>query len=173
MGKPPTFKVKDGPYSISPGPAAYTMRSPVDIVDNMNSFSKYPGEGGKSPQYNEYDLDYRRKSTQMKFATMSNDYFPSMTTNNFLFKESGPRFGSSDRTPLDVREKFNFPGPGTYKVKESIVFPKWVNTKFGSDQRKANFLDTKSRSPGPARYKYKTLIGKEHDLLGFKYHDKE
>ena len=163
MGKPPTFKVKDGPYSITPGPAAYTLRNPIDALDSLNGFTKYPGDNSKSrsPQRTDPYFDFRRKSIQMKFSTMNNDYFPSMTATNFLFKESGPRFGSSGRQPLDVREKFQFPGPGTYKVKEALVFPKCMNTKFGSDQRKANFLDTKSRSPGPARYKYKGLMGRE------------
>lgn len=126
MGKPPAFKVKDGPYSISPGPAAYSMRNPIDIIDTMNSTSKYARDGSKSrsPKHYEYDFDFKRKSNNLNFATMNHDYFPSMTATNFLYKESGPRFGSSDRRPLDVRENFNFPGPGTYKVKEALVFPK-------------------------------------------------
>lgn len=61
----------------------------------------------------------------------------------------------------DIRQKFEYPGPGTYIVKDAQVHPKCKQTKFGSDGRKAKFLDDGSSSPGPARYKQKPMIGKD------------
>ena len=87
MEKPPTFKVKNGPYSITPGPAAYILSNLIDALDSLNGFTKYPGDNSKSksPQWTDPYFDFIRKSIQMKISTMNNDYFPSMTATNFLF----------------------------------------------------------------------------------------
>lgn len=73
----------------------------------------------------------------------------------------------------DIRQKFEYPGPGTYIVKDSLVHPKCKQTKFGSDGRKAKFLDNGSSSPGPARYKQKPMIGKDTMNGDMRYSQKE
>lgn len=105
MGKPPTFKMMDGPYKLSPGPAAYTLRNPIDQFDtsydaldiSKRSFSK-----SKSPVR---DTSFEYKGSY-KFSTLNSNKIPTHTMTNFLFKESGPRFGSSERKELDIKQKF-------------------------------------------------------------------
>lgn len=165
MGKPPSFKVSEGPYHFSPGPAAYSLRQPTDVLDKLYASQNFgrSRSNSKSPKRN---LDksfesYQKGYKYTNLETLKKSFNPSNTQSNFIFKESGPRFGSSSRAPLDVRETIQFPGPGSYFIKDKLLYPKCKDVSFGSNSRAAEFLETGSISPGPARYKQKPLIGKD------------
>jgi hypothetical protein len=164
MGRPPKFISSKGAYNLSPGPAAYPIRQPADVLDTLyaehifgrsKSISKSP-KRRMDQSYESYQKGYGNHN----FATLKNNFNPTSTLSNFIYKESGSRFGSSSRVPLDIRETIPFPGPGTYAIKDKLVYPKCKNVSFGSNSRAAEFLATGSVSPGPARYKQNPLIGK-------------
>ena len=146
MGKPPTFKIKDGPYHFSPGPAAYTLRHPIDRYDTTYEI-----------------MESARRSFNRSLSPRQVDT---------ISKLGGSGFGSSERQPLDVKQKFNVPGPGTYQIKDKLVYPKCQNFKYASGIRKASFLEDLSKSPGPGNYKHKTVLGKDMDLVDYKYFGK-
>lgn len=100
MGKPPTFKVREGPYHFSPGPAAYTLRNPVDAIDALYNSANFgrARSNSKSPKNGDNSFDMYNRTDRFKLATLKNSPIPSMTLTNFLYKESGPRFGSTERT---------------------------------------------------------------------------
>jgi len=170
MGKPPTFNVKNGPYHFSPGPAAYTLRNPVDSIDTV--YNVFNGDRSrsisKSPKRLDGSFDFNNRKTTSKFATLNNGN-GTVTLSNSILRESAAKFGSSERVPLDIKQKFDFPGPGSYSVKDKLVYPKCRDVNFGVGKRGHKFLQTSGYSPGPARYNHKAAIGKDLESVDQKY----
>mmetsp|Transcript_11042 Transcript_11042/g.10958 ORF Transcript_11042/g.10958 Transcript_11042/m.10958 type:complete len:96 (-) Transcript_11042:230-517(-) len=78
----------------------------------------------KSPEKVDSSFEYAMMNRKSGYGQLDSPLRFSETLNTFRFKESGPYFGTSDRKPLDIREKLEFPGPGTYKIKDQLTHPK-------------------------------------------------
>lgn len=48
MGKPPTFKVSNGSYTISPGPGKYNMRKSFENLELSSTKGKFAKLGLRS-----------------------------------------------------------------------------------------------------------------------------
>lgn len=101
MGKPPSFKIMNGAHTISPGPAAYIIRDAIDELGDYNGTGKYSPSRTNGYNNGENSFRARKRSVEMKHTLKAPHYIPSMTTSNFAYKESGPRFGSFERQPLN------------------------------------------------------------------------
>mmetsp|Transcript_21107 Transcript_21107/g.18716 ORF Transcript_21107/g.18716 Transcript_21107/m.18716 type:complete len:196 (+) Transcript_21107:133-720(+) len=165
MGKPPNYKVSQGAYHFSPGPAAY--RTGAQLPINYGSSMNRSLSNSRSPKKTlDSSFDLARANNENRANVES--FNMTHTSTNFGFKESGSQFGSSERKPLNIQEKLDYPGPGSYTIREKIVYPKCKDVSFGIGPRKAKFLQNGSSSPGPAQYKQKPLIGKDLSKLKIK-----